>query len=598
VKKWEISQSRSKILFQYGYGYDALGRRTSVTNSGTAFDEPAFNIYGYNSRNELRASNHYLGTSILDTASPVDDEERAYNYDPIGNRINAQQDYDISASAPITSTYVTNSLNQYESVTSGGESISLDYDDDGNLIHKDGVQYVFNCENRLVEVSPLAPVIGDTKVAFAYDYMGRRYLKQSYVYSAGEWSLVSTSTSIWEGWNRIQEKVVLAADSSNEEVTSYVWGLDLSQSLQGAGGVGGLLAVVDADSDVDFYLYDANGNVGQLISATDGTLHATYEYGPFGRLLKSTGSKANENPYRFSTKPMDAETGLYYYGYRYLDVDLGRWVSRDPIGERGGWNLYGFVGNIPIGLVDFLGNKYYPNSSSTSTYDIDYGGPTYGPEPSPGGEIGDIIDSIKGQSRNLADWAYDQIKDLGSSVGDMLTWTETYDSNSNPVPAVYDTNSILSHDTGWADAENYDKAMFAAFKGLVGFLATYKAGIEVAVVGALVSGAASDFFVKQFRITGKSMIRREWYGSITYRLSTEGIEQFYDYHSSGPDERVVIELYVYERFKCGSKVIAEKEPYLWPGFIEVNKFLQNLRDPFYEKDITTFYPFGADTLTY
>ena len=112
----------------------------------------------------------------------------------------------------------------------------MDYDDDGNLIHKDGVQYVFNCENRLVEVAPLAPTIGDTKVAFAYDYMGRRYLKQSYVYSSGEWSLVSTSTSIWEGWNRIQEKVVLALDGS-EEVTSYVWGLDLSQSLQGAGGV-------------------------------------------------------------------------------------------------------------------------------------------------------------------------------------------------------------------------------------------------------------------------------------------------------------------------------------------------------------------------
>jgi RHS repeat-associated protein len=80
-----------------------------------------------------------------------------------------------------------------------------------------------------------------------------------------------------------------------------------------------------------------------LISATDGTLHATYEYDPFGRLLKSTGSKANENPYRFSTKPMDAETGLYYYGYRYLDVDLGRWVNRDPIGERGGWNLHLFI---------------------------------------------------------------------------------------------------------------------------------------------------------------------------------------------------------------------------------------------------------------
>ena len=372
MKTLVTNQYGAEAISEYGYGYDALGRRISVTNSGTAFDEPAFNIYGYNSRNELTASNRYLGTSILDTASPVDDEERAYNYDPIGNRIAAQQDYDITGDTPITSTYVTNSLNQYESVMADGSSISLDYDGDGNLIHKDGVQYVFNCENRLVEVSPLAPVIGDTKVAFAYDYKGRRYQKQSFIYASGEWSLVSTATSVWEGWNRIQEKVVLAADSS-EEVTSWIWGLDLSQSLQGAGGVGGLLAVVDADAEVDFFLYDANGNVGQLISAADGTLHATYEYDPFGRLLKSTGSKANQNPYRFSTKPFDVETGLYYYGFRYLDVDLGRWVSRDPIGERGGWNLYGFVGNSPQVQVDKYGlsNDFakYPGDKYKTPYE-------------------------------------------------------------------------------------------------------------------------------------------------------------------------------------------------------------------------------------
>ncbi|MBI9077548.1 MAG: hypothetical protein JEZ02_19240 [Desulfatibacillum sp.] len=375
VKTLVTNQFGAEKVSEYGYGYDKIGRRTSVTNSGNAFENPAFNIYGYNSRNELISSNRYLGTSILDTASPVNDEARAYHYDPIGNRISVQQDYDISASAPITSTYVANALNQYESVTAGGTTIALDYDDDGNLIHKDGVQYVFNCENRLVEVAPLAPTSGDTRVTFAYDYMGRRFLKQSYVYASGDWSLVSTSTSIWNGWNRIQEKTVLAADSS-EEVKSYIWGLDLSQSTQGAGGVGGLLAVVDDDSEVDFFLYDANGNVGQLVNALTGILDAHYEYDPFGRLLKATGAKANQNTYRFSTKSMDQETGLYYYGYRYLDVELGRWVSRDPIEEAGHMildknedgsqsdeNLYLFARSDVINNFDYLGlsryNVYY-----------------------------------------------------------------------------------------------------------------------------------------------------------------------------------------------------------------------------------------------
>jgi RHS repeat-associated protein len=59
--------------------------------------------------------------------------------------------------------------------------------------------------------------------------------------------------------------------------------------------------------------------------------------------------------YRFSTKPLDSETGLYYYGYRYYDPATGRWPSRDPIGEMGGINLYGFVGNDGITKIDLLG---------------------------------------------------------------------------------------------------------------------------------------------------------------------------------------------------------------------------------------------------
>ncbi len=57
----------------------------------------------------------------------------------------------------------------------------------------------------------------------------------------------------------------------------------------------------------------------------------------------------------FSTKYYDWETGLYYYGYRYYSPTIGRWLSRDPIGEKGGRNLYGFVDNNPLNLNDFLG---------------------------------------------------------------------------------------------------------------------------------------------------------------------------------------------------------------------------------------------------
>ena len=81
----------------------------------------------------------------------------------------------------------------------------------------------------------------------------------------------------------------------------------------------------------------------------------TCSEGPFGEVLRATGPLARANPLRFSTKYQDDETGLLYYGYRYYDPSTERWLSRDPVGEFGGQNLYGFVGNSAPNQVDPLG---------------------------------------------------------------------------------------------------------------------------------------------------------------------------------------------------------------------------------------------------
>jgi RHS repeat-associated protein len=137
------------------------------------------------------------------------------------------------------------------------------------------------------------------------------------------------------------------------DATNFLWGTDASGTLQGAGGVGGLLAVTDS-SGSHFAGYDGNGNVTLLVKATDRSVTAQYEYGPFGELLSSSGSMATANPFRFSTKYQDDETGLLYYGYRYYNPNTGRWLSRDPIAERGGLNLYLFLSNDPLNRADFL----------------------------------------------------------------------------------------------------------------------------------------------------------------------------------------------------------------------------------------------------
>jgi RHS repeat-associated protein len=199
----------------------------------------------------------------------------------------------------------------------------------------------------------LNPVTGSKQLEAGDDYVGRRVWKKVSMYNVGSWMLERTIAFTYAGWNLIKEQTTAGGTTSTDY---YVWGLDLSGSLQGAGGIGGLLSKTTSLTSKTFlYIFDANGNVGQLVDASDGSLAAVYEYDPFSNLLVATGPEATNNPFRFSTKYYDAEGGLYYYGYRYYSPELGRWMSRDPIGEDGGRNLYGYVENNPIGGIDLYG---------------------------------------------------------------------------------------------------------------------------------------------------------------------------------------------------------------------------------------------------
>ena len=134
---------------------------------------------------------------------------------------------------------------------------------------------------------------------------------------------------------------------------SYTWGLDASGSLQGAGGVGGLLCIASGASRY-YPIYDASFNVTGLYDG-NGAIAAAYRYDPSGNLLQATGPAAALNPFGFSTKFTDRETGLIYYGLRYYYAALGRFINRDPIEELGGLNLYGFCGNDGVNRWDYLG---------------------------------------------------------------------------------------------------------------------------------------------------------------------------------------------------------------------------------------------------
>ncbi len=251
------------------------------------------------------------------------------------------------------------------------------YDVDGNLLSDGRWIYTWDGENRLIVMeTPTAlvtpngplPVIERKKLEFTYDAQSRRIEKKVSVWNDGtsSYQLSTHTLFLYDGWNLLAE---LDALNSNATLRSYTWGLDLSGSAQGAGGVGGLLSLTTS-SESYFISYDGNGNVIGLVDATTGTLSAEYEYGPFGEVVKSTGTMATANLFQFSTKYRDDETGLLYYGYRYYNSDIGRWLNRDPIDENGGLNVYGFTRNNGVDNWDLLGLSSCSSASDVGNIDL------------------------------------------------------------------------------------------------------------------------------------------------------------------------------------------------------------------------------------
>ncbi len=323
------------------YAYDALGR--PISRNADAF--------GYNSRNEVVSAS--IGANLY-----------AHSYDGIGN-------HTLFAANAMTNTYSANNLNQYSSILCASVPLcELSHDLDGNLL-SDGVwSYAYDADGRLFSSTSASLTNGAIRVLNAYDYRHRRMSKTvqrlhstmppppSPPVGEFEWRTVETRTFVYDDWHLIHETVcTIEGGVTNLSEIQHFWGLDLSGTLQGAGGVGGLLAT-SVNGDYYFPAYDNNGNVTKYIDES-GAVVAAYEYDDFGGLISASGPMAEVFAFRFSTKYFDSETGLYYYGYRFYSPPLMRWLNRDPIGEDGGVNLYAFCGNNGISRFDKDGQAYF-----------------------------------------------------------------------------------------------------------------------------------------------------------------------------------------------------------------------------------------------
>ncbi|BCX48622.1 type IV secretion protein rhs [Haloferula helveola] len=346
------STLRSSYDYDFVVGMEAhtvneIGQRGGVLTDGTAFSSAPTYLWGYNANGEVTSSDSDTGTG--ETA-----DDRHFTYDGIGNRLESRSGTS-SSSGGAAIAYTPTALNQYSSIASS----SPVHDLDGNLttggLRSGALQSLsgtaftatlsWDAENRLIAVADSSAVVA----TYEYDYMGRRITATA----AG-----TKTVFVYDGWNLIAEFEFIDESSAPKLDKTYTWGLDLNGSLRWAGGVGALLSMRDESSTpfpVYYPTYDGNGNVSEYLESS-GAVVVHFEYDPFGTLLVSTDATGFFR-FRYSTKPLDHQTGLYYYGYRYYDPVMGRWPSRDPIEERGGINLYGFVYNEPIGWIDVLGGS-------------------------------------------------------------------------------------------------------------------------------------------------------------------------------------------------------------------------------------------------
>ncbi len=239
---------------------------------------------------------------------------------------------------------------------------TLTYDAAGNRQANAQWDYGWDANNQLVKACTKNYVATENTTAaphgyditFVYDSQGRRVKKHVIEYQNGGVVSEKIITFVWDGWDLLYERHQMPSGLTLLE-RKYLWGPDIADGE--AGGAGGLLLIRETKGNATTDIIPLYDGTGHVIALTDieKNLLALYTYGPFGEKIHAIGARANTNPWRWATKYLDEETGLYYFGHRYYDPVTGQWLSREPLGESESVNLYSYCHNDPVNKVDVLG---------------------------------------------------------------------------------------------------------------------------------------------------------------------------------------------------------------------------------------------------
>ena len=306
------------VLAQYGYTYDKADNRTTerrdqIVSTGT-----------FNNVNELTALSGggvvgFTGTTTEEAAVTVGGQ--AAQTSLVGTRFEKAVALPAGTNtvtvAAVDPSGNTNSKN-YRVVVNAGASQTFTYDANGNMTSDGTRTYAWDAENRLIRI-----VEGPKRTEIEYD----GFHHWTRIVERNGATTVSDRRFIWDGNTLVEQR----NGTSTTAAQRY-----LPQGVQ-------------QGTNKFFYTRDHLGSIREVVNNT-GSVVARYDYDPYGRRTKLSGTF--DSDFGFTGHYFHAPSGLHFAPFRAYSAELGRWLSRDPIREEGGINLYSYVSNNPINLWD------------------------------------------------------------------------------------------------------------------------------------------------------------------------------------------------------------------------------------------------------
>ena len=372
---YEATQT-ARLQEQFGYRYDSDGNLTWRTNCGL------IEQFAINQLNQL--TNYARGTATQTVAGAT--STAATNVTVNGLTATRYADFSFALGgftlADGTNTFTAvafDALGRGDTNTvtvNYPAAVAFAYDANGNMTTNGTRVFEYDDENQLIRITePNA-----WRSVFSYDGKLRRRERRESVWDGARFVTNLLVRYVYDGNLVLQERQYDPRITTTvpQRAVSYTRGRDLSGGLEGAGGIGGLLARTDSGFTAQPSVYYHCDNVGNLTALvnSDGTLVGRYWYDPFGNTIALAGAAAEANLYRFSSKEWHEKSGLVYYGNRYCIPALERWLTRDPYGDKAfallfpnermrqpgellsdGSNLYRFIRNNSVLYIDPWGLK-------------------------------------------------------------------------------------------------------------------------------------------------------------------------------------------------------------------------------------------------